>query len=75
MEEGTVKWFDERKGFGFIERQDGQDVFVHYSDIEGEGFRTLEDNQKVLFDIGQGDKGEKAVKVQVIREEEKEGEG
>lgn len=71
-EEGTVKWFDERKGFGFIERQDGQDVFVHYSDIEGSGFRTLKDNDRVLFEIGQSEKGEKAVNVQVIKEEETE---
>lgn len=69
-EEGTVKWFDERKGYGFIERENGEDVFVHFSDIIGEGFRTLETGDNVSFGIGEGEKGDKAVNVQVIRKEE-----
>ena len=54
---GTVKWFNESKGFGFIERQDNPDVFVHYSVIQGDGFRTLAEGQKVEFEVVQGQKG------------------
>ncbi|MEE3235540.1 MAG: cold-shock protein [Candidatus Latescibacterota bacterium] len=54
---GTVKWFNESKGFGFIERQDNPDVFVHYSAIQGDGFRTLAEGQKVEFEVVQGQKG------------------
>ena len=50
-EEGTVKWFDDRKGYGFIERQDGKDVFVHFSNIQGDGFKSLEQGEKVSFDV------------------------
>lgn len=62
-ERGAVKWFDAQKGFGFIERPDGSDIFVHYSDIVGSGFRTLSEGQKVQFEIGQSSKGPQAVKV------------
>ena len=63
MAEGTVKWFNERKGFGFIEKDDGGDVFVHHSAIEAEGFRTLYEGQRVSFEIEQGTKGPAAVNV------------
>jgi CspA family cold shock protein len=56
-EEGTVKWFDAKKGFGFINRESGEDVFVHFSAIQGDGYRVLEDGQKVEFDVVQGRKG------------------
>jgi cold shock protein len=56
-EEGTVKWFDAKKGFGFINRESGEDVFVHYSAIQGDGYRSLEDGQKVEFEVVQGRKG------------------
>ena len=54
---GTVKWFNDAKGFGFIERESGDDVFVHHSAIRGEGFRSLTDGQKVEFEVVQGQKG------------------
>ena len=57
---GTVKWFDESKGFGFIERESGPDVFAHYSNIIGDGFKTLAEGQKVQFDVTQGPKGPQA---------------
>ena len=66
MSEGTVKWFNDTKGFGFIESSDGQDVFVHQTEIQGEGFRSLSEGQKVEFELTQGDKGPKAVQVKVI---------
>jgi CspA family cold shock protein len=66
MPEGTVKWFNSSKGFGFIENDEGGDVFVHYSAIQTEGFRTLEENQRVTFDIEQGDKGPAAANVKVV---------
>ncbi|HIG52868.1 MAG TPA: cold-shock protein [Candidatus Handelsmanbacteria bacterium] len=56
-ETGTVKWFNDAKGFGFIERESGDDVFVHHSAIRGEGFRSLTDGQKVEFEVVQGQKG------------------
>ena len=62
-ETGTVKWFNDAKGYGFITRAMGEDVFVHYSSIEGEGFRSLRENQQVEFDVEQGDKGPQAVRV------------
>lgn len=62
-ERGTVKWFNESKGFGFIERESGGDVFVHFSDISGEGFKTLYDGQAVEFEVQDSDKGPKAVDV------------
>ncbi|MEW6116567.1 MAG: cold-shock protein [Nitrospirota bacterium] len=63
MAEGTVKWFNEAKGFGFITRDDGSDVFVHYSSIQSNGFKTLAEGDKVSFDVEQGPKGLKAVNV------------
>jgi len=64
METGTVKWFNAEKGFGFIEREDADDVFVHFSAINEEGFKTLEEGQTVTFDIEEGDRGPQAANVQ-----------
>jgi CspA family cold shock protein len=67
MAQGTVKWFNGEKGFGFIAPDDGsKDVFVHYSEVQGSGFRTLEENQRVQFDIEQGQKGPQAVGVTAV---------
>jgi cold shock protein len=63
---GTVKWFNASKGYGFIERQGGPDVFVHFSAIQGEGFRSLQEGQKVEFTIEQGPKGLQAANVVAI---------
>ena len=60
---GTVKWFNETKGYGFIARENGPDVFVHYSAIQGNGFKTLKEGQGVEFELGQGPKGLQAVNV------------
>lgn len=60
---GTVKWFNGSKGYGFIERQDGEDVFVHFSAIQGDGFRNLEEGQRVEFNVEQGAKGLQATNV------------
>lgn len=60
---GKVKWFDAQKGYGFIEREDGDDVFVHFSAIEEEGFKTLEEGQEVEFEIVEGNRGPQASKV------------
>jgi CspA family cold shock protein len=57
MPEGTVKWFNADKGYGFISREDGDDLFVHFSEIEGEGFKSLDEGQKVMFEITQGQNG------------------
>ncbi len=65
-EQGTVKWFNSGKGYGFIEREDGPDVFVHYTAIAGDGFRSLEEGQTVEFSVEQGQKGPQAVDVVVI---------
>ena len=61
-----VKWFDEKKGFGFIERENGNDVFVHFRAITGDGFKTLTDGQEVQFDVEDGQKGPQALNVSVI---------
>jgi CspA family cold shock protein len=61
--EGMVKWFNEKKGFGFIQQTEGDDVFVHYKDIQGAGFKTLAEGEKVSFEIVDGEKGKKAVNV------------
>jgi CspA family cold shock protein len=66
MTNGTVKWFNAEKGFGFIAREDGPDLFVHYSEIDGSGFRSLEENQSVEFEINQGPKGPQAVRVRAL---------
>lgn len=67
MAQGTVKWFNAEKGFGFISQDNGgDDVFVHYSAIEGNGFRTLEEDQRVEFEIGHGQKGPHAQQVQIV---------
>jgi CspA family cold shock protein len=66
MPTGRVKWFNERKGFGFISRDDGEDVFVHYSEIETDGFKTLAENQEVSFEIKEGPKGLQAANVKTL---------
>ncbi|HEB30863.1 MAG TPA: cold-shock protein [Spirochaetes bacterium] len=66
MPEGTVKWFNEKKGFGFITTDDGDDVFVHYSEIEQEGFKNLAENQRVSFELKKGPKGLQAIHVKVV---------
>ena len=64
--QGTVKWFNAEKGFGFIEREGGDDVFVHFSSIQGDGYRSLVDGQRVEFDVAPGRKGEEAQNVRAI---------
>ncbi|HZY10843.1 MAG TPA: cold-shock protein [Bacteroidota bacterium] len=66
MEKGTVKWFNTAKGFGFIQRSTGEDVFVHYKSIDGDGFKTLNQGDSVEFEIEQGPKGLQAVKVKKV---------
>jgi CspA family cold shock protein len=63
MAEGTVKWFNDAKGFGFIEQEGGDDVFVHHSEIQGEGFKSLAEGDRVIFDVTQGQKGPQASNV------------
>jgi len=65
-ETGTIKWFNNSKGYGFISREGGEDVFVHYSAIEGEGFRSLSEGQQVEFTVEQGAKGPSAVAVRAL---------
>jgi len=65
-EQGVVKWFNASKGYGFIQRQSGEDVFVHFSAIQSGGYRSLEENQRVEFDITQGQKGPQAERVRVL---------
>ncbi|CAS05136.1 Putative cold shock protein [Listeria monocytogenes serotype 4b str. CLIP 80459] len=64
MEQGTVKWFNAEKGFGFIERENGDDVFVHFSAIQGDGFKSLDEGQAVTFDVEEGQRGPQAANVQ-----------
>ncbi len=66
MAQGTVKWFNADKGFGFIEQAEGPDLFVHFSEIEGSGFKSLDENQKVEFEIAQGPKGPQATRVRAL---------
>jgi CspA family cold shock protein len=66
MSEGKVKWFNESKGFGFIETDEGKDVFVHFSAIQGSGFKTLSEGQRVSFDIEKGQKGPAATNVKAL---------
>lgn len=67
MEQGTVKWFDNTKGYGFVSRENGgKDVFVHHSAIEGSGYKSLEEGQRVQFEVTQGPKGDQAVNVSKI---------
>ena len=66
MSTGKVKWFNGEKGFGFITSDEGKDIFVHYSNIQGSGFKSLEEGQKVSFDITAGDRGDQASNVSVV---------
>ena len=66
MEQGTVKWFNDAKGFGFITRQNGEDVFVHFSAIQSKGFRSLQEGQAVQFNVTKGPKGLQAEDVQIL---------
>jgi len=63
MQNGTVKWFNETKGFGFITSEDGTDVFAHFSAIQGDGFKTLAEGESVTFDVENGDKGPRAINI------------
>jgi len=63
MAKGTVKWFNDTKGYGFVTGEDGTDAFVHHSDIEGEGFKTLVEGEAVTFELTQGPKGPKAINI------------
>lgn len=63
MAQGTVKWFNAEKGFGFIATEEGQDVFAHFSQIQADGFKSLEDGQKVSFDVEEGQRGPQAVNI------------
>jgi CspA family cold shock protein len=66
MPVGRVKWFNEQKGYGFISRDDGDDVFVHYSEIESDGFKTLAEDQEVTFELKEGPKGLQAAHVRTV---------
>ncbi|WP_435978539.1 cold-shock protein [Psychrobacter sp. DM4] len=67
-EQGTVKWFNDAKGFGFIQRDGGEDIFVHFRAIQGEGYRSLKDGEKVEFSVVEGDKGLQAEDVRKVEE-------
>jgi CspA family cold shock protein len=66
MVKGTVKWFNDKKGFGFLSREDGTDVFVHHTSIQGDGFKTLSEGQQVEFEVQDGPKGPQAVNVKAL---------
>ena len=66
MLQGTVKWFNNKRGWGFIVKEDGEDIFVHYSAIKGDGFKTLDEGQRVQFEIEEGDKGPAAANVEPV---------
>jgi len=67
MAKGTVKWFDETKGYGFITGEDGTDIFVHYSSIQGGGFKSLAEGDAVTYEVEKGDKGPKAINVEKVQ--------
>ena len=67
MNKGTVKWFNAEKGFGFITSEEGKDLFVHFSEIQKDGFKTLEEGEKVTFDVKEGQKGPQAANVVTVR--------
>lgn len=67
MKTGKVKWFNAERGYGFISGDDGKDVFVHFSDIVGDGYRSLDEGQQVTYDVEDGDKGVKAVSVTAVK--------
>ncbi|MBN2270683.1 MAG: cold shock domain-containing protein [Sedimentisphaerales bacterium] len=73
MSDGTVKWFNSRKGFGFIGTSDGRDIFVHYSNISGDGYKALEEGDRVTFKIVEGEKGLRAEDVKVVSGSKSEG--
>jgi len=66
MPQGTVKWFNNKRGWGFIVKEDGEDIFVHYSAIKGDGFKSLDEGQRVQFEIEVGDKGPSAANVELV---------
>lgn len=66
MAQGTVKWFNDQKGYGFIEQDNGEDIFVHHSEILGSGFKSLSEGERVTFDVGEGQKGPAAQNVSKI---------
>jgi len=66
MPQGTVKWFNNKRGWGFIVKEDGEDIFVHYSAIKGEGFKSLDEGQRVQFEIEEGNKGPAAASVEPV---------
>lgn len=66
MKEGTIKWFNSEKGFGFIEIEGGKDVFVHFSAIKGDGYKTLQEGQRVSFDVVEGNRGPQAENVSIM---------
>ncbi|WP_427043267.1 cold-shock protein [Fusobacterium sp. SB021] len=67
MNKGTVKWFNAEKGFGFITSEEGKDLFVHFSEIQKDGFKTLEEGEKVTFDVKEGQKGPQAANVVTVK--------
>ena len=66
MPQGTVKWFNNKRGWGFIVKEDGEDIFVHYSAIKGDGFKSLDGGQRVQFEVEEGEKGSAAASVELV---------